>query len=1278
MLAVKMNVSETRVSSLKSETVELVEDGTDHPAGVSALVSRLNGPSSSGDAGSQGSPDMDGCGAEEPRQDKNFPWLSSFSNQCRAAIGARSMKQLDDLLSIYIEHVTPHYRDCHKLPNKAAKLKRNINDTMIFFHMLYMDIREPLENAFYYDKMTELMAMYLDLEITASKRGKDTEKTVTNKLSTSLYTFLDYSEDHILDALLKTKLINKHSKKVCVPLLRKVLSELVVRRPLAELTYVRFLLSFKMWKNVVADVEERRAINKLAAQRLHPPPEYFQDHEVAKPNAEVLPKVPKTKKNCTSFYLGAKFNVKDACRAFFRLCKDTCRSNVYRRNMSSSDEIEKPFLITSCLASDRINEVEDNGSFSLMNDIWSTISNGDSCTSLLGESDLLSGDPVEDYPKKKKPESPDSRVDVSQKNRKKEIRKKKDNSVPDPKFVILKTDTLTDPISTPSPAKGVQDRCLGSVFMMEQVNKVGGRQNHVKADPCEAELPTSSRQHSVLESLVYAQPGSDNEAVASSTVSPDAGSVPTSRLDTNECDSSVEILQSRQGSADVSLPLELKPDLNIDGKVQKEDLLLFSEGDPVAEDGGGCFGSPFSDFNFRLNEDLFSCRNAFEGMDQSSMMYRRADVTGSLPFQGSPLLEEDEDEFGRVFRWSSVPDYHPSVQSTIINQSSGTSSNSELSSCYPGVDSKGVPEESEEPKLGHDVKQGKQASQGMLLHTVMWGGKPIQVTSETLARYRAYISYMKSRSLSHPLSQSLSEPNSVPPQTSMSSPQTSSSNSILEGSDNLKILADEAVRVREASVAEAKSKSDLAANLNLPLKKRKSLPSVNDLGGSKLNNRTPSYSSAPMLSIAQVQANKSVIVMNSQYSWQNNQTIQPSTSLLKTKSATVVRPVEDNNLSNKPVDMSSMKKRVHFECVESGSQGIKAIASGNVRYVICKQCKSTRCYCKSDSSVHEVAKSLPRCCEVEDCRGMCKSRKVSYPNHSLSMKAPQCSVCGSTACQGKCQINPATEVNAFKSKSSDRNLKVANGIQKTRPASGSKCSMCRLLTCEGQCKTSTSSNARMKAQTFTPQNVQVLKCIQCKSLDCNGKCMTSHSRCSTVGGRKSQRCALCGASPCIGSCRTSGSKCASCLSGNCEGSCRLTGRSTNNSLSTVNDFSILNSSAFNDKNPKCYLCKNVCCGRCKSVSGFKSCPYCTAACNGNNIDHSIRSILGAGSKSKAEIDMKVEVLQPKKGKTSTSGRRTRSSPAVKQSNTSGSNSMQTFSVEDIKRRKKSLSKPVPR
>ncbi|XP_034232085.1 uncharacterized protein LOC117640017 isoform X2 [Thrips palmi] len=1267
------------------------------------------------------------------------------------------MKQLDDLLAIYLEHVTAHYLDCHKLPNKAAKLKRNINDTMIFFHMLYMDIREPLENAFYYDKMTELVAMYLDLEITASRRGKDTEKTVTNKLSTSLYTFLDHSEDHILDALLKTKLINKHSKKVCVPLLRKILSELVVRRPLAELTYVRFLLSFKLWKNVVEDVEERRAINKLAAQRLHPPPEYFLDHDIAKHNTEVLPRVPKNKKNCTLFYLGANFSVKGACYAFFRYCKDTNRANVYRRNIPVSEEIEKPFLISS-RSSHRNNDAEESGSCSLINDIWSTISNGDSSSNLLGESDMFSevheeerneslGDEAS---KKDKPhDSPDSGIDTSDRNQRKDIRKKKE-PVPVTKFVMIKTESVVDPIPASSPAKGVQDCCLGSVFMMEQVNKVGGGHGHSKADVCESELPTSSRQHSVLESLVYTQPGSDNEAVASSSVSPKAGTVQTSHLDTNECDSSVEILQSRQISTDVSLPLQLKPSLNIDeelrsDKASKEDLLLFTGSDPVADDGGGVFESPFSDFNM-FRDDLFTCRS-FE--DQPSMMYRRTDVTGSLPFQGSPLLEEDEEDF-RSFRWTGVPDY-ASIQSTIINQSSGTSSTSDLTSCYGGVESKTTPEDNEEPKLGHDLKSGKGSTQGMLWHNISCGGKVLRVRSDVLARYKAaYAAHIRSRSVppsqtaaqsptippsqtaaiseTVPPSQTAAQSPTVPPsqtaaisetvppsqtaalsqtvppsqtaamsqtippsqtvalsqtippsktvavsQTvppSQSVPPSSNSlppppiaishgngnNSLLEGSDNLKILAEEAVRVREASVAEAKCKSKLAANLNLPLKKRKSLASVPDLASvnSRNVNSEPSYPSAPMLSIAQVQGvSKSVIVMNSQYSWPSGRSSIPTATQVKDR-ATASATHEDPR--DKPIDMSSNKITAKTDGPNFGNKRADNISDGSS---LCKLCKRVGCQgiCQNSKNVYVPSKSSVKCCGVKHCSGSCKNVPQTVHHYTVQREV--------------------SVTNKVKTESSNK----PNGILKTRPGVVF-CQHCNNVKCDGRCKLNKSSSEGVKNQRvhFNSPSKAVLKCFQCKSPGCNGKCMTSHSRCSTAApsNRKTARCGLCKIPSCNGLCKTTASKCSICFSENCEGTCYLTGRSTNNSLSTVNDFSVLNSHVFADKQPKCLVCAKTCCGKCKSASatGFKYCPYCFPdVYKGTSLSHSVKSILGTSAKPKPEVALST----PKRAKASAASRRTRSSSTLPRQYTAAAGSdAQSFTVDDVKRRKKSVQKPVAR
>lgn len=865
--------------------------------------------------------------------------------------------------------------------------------------------------------------------------------------------------------------------------------------------------------------------------------------------------------------------------------------------------------------------------------------------------------------KKAQPDSPDSRIDSPDKIRRKDVRKKKENSVPDPKFVILKTEGVTDPISTLTPAKGVQDCCLGSVFMMEQVNKVGGGQSHVKTDPCEAELPTSSRQHSVLESLVYVQPGTDNEAVASSSVSPDGGSVATSHLDTNECDSSVEILQSRQGPADVSLPLELglKPPLNIDeelrpGKVTKEDLLLFSGSD----------GDPFSEFNmFRLNDDLFNCRSTFGGIDQA--IYRRTDV----PFQGSPLLEEDEDDYSR-FRWTGVSDFHPSVQSTIINQSTGTGPSADLSSCYAGVDSKSASEDREEPKLGHDMKQGKGSSQGMLWHRVVWEGKGYRIPSNMLERFKAVcMSQIQSKPVPEIPHLAPSNPISSP----MSLSHCNSNDSIMvEGSDNLKILAEEAVRVREASVAEAKCKSDLVANLNLPLKKRKSLPSVGSATcNGKVMKSEASYPSIPMLSIAQVAGvSKSVIVMNSQYTWPNGPAAVPPVTQVTDIVASTACGAEVGTPTNYPLDMRASKQPENPHVPETAAED----QFHKTFLLPCKFCRQAGCY----GGCHSVMKTGNhlKCPETEKYAGVGRGQKTIHSS------IPKC-VCQRANCVGKCiKVNGPSAVSdkSEKDKSHERSHKSVNGILKTRHSSSaldSICYKCQGNNCGGKCKLISGTLhevTRVPKVTFQ-ESKAVLKCIQCKFSGCNGKCMTSHSRCSTANSsnRKVHRCVLCKNPSCTGSCKNSGYKCSMCSSGSCEGTCCLSGRSTNNSLSTVNDFSILNSSAFIERHTKCNICRNACCGKCKNAAGFKYCPFCSAdVYNGNNTNHSIRSILGSSSKTKADM---TDIL--KRPKASSSNRRTRSSSTVsKQYAPCKNNDTQSFTVDDVKRRKKSLPKPVSR
>lgn len=69
-------------------------------------------------------------------------------------------------------------KDCYSKPKRAAKLRTVVNETLVYFNMFYQDLKFEVENfdvkfdvdnLIYLDLMTDLMAMYLDLEIKASK-----------------------------------------------------------------------------------------------------------------------------------------------------------------------------------------------------------------------------------------------------------------------------------------------------------------------------------------------------------------------------------------------------------------------------------------------------------------------------------------------------------------------------------------------------------------------------------------------------------------------------------------------------------------------------------------------------------------------------------------------------------------------------------------------------------------------------------------------------------------------------------------------------------------------------------------------------------------------------------------------------------------------------------------------------------------------------------------------------------------------------------------------------
>lgn len=94
---------------------------------------------------------------------------------------------------------------------------------------------------------------------------------------------------------------------------RKVTRDL---QPHQDITYVRCLLIFKLWKRFVARGKERNSLNRLAVARLSPPPPQLLEMVERGLMVKVLPLLPPNKKPAlvTRFYMLAKFNLRESIK----------------------------------------------------------------------------------------------------------------------------------------------------------------------------------------------------------------------------------------------------------------------------------------------------------------------------------------------------------------------------------------------------------------------------------------------------------------------------------------------------------------------------------------------------------------------------------------------------------------------------------------------------------------------------------------------------------------------------------------------------------------------------------------------------------------------------------------------------------------------------------------------------------------------------------------------------------------------------------------------------
>uniref|UniRef100_A0A1B6BZ82 Uncharacterized protein n=1 Tax=Clastoptera arizonana TaxID=38151 RepID=A0A1B6BZ82_9HEMI len=305
----------------------------------------------------------------------NFPWLSKFTQLCREAVGSKSIKLLENLLSVYLGNVADDVHQCYKKPKRAGILKTKIIDALKLFHMLYSDIKKPLEYTFYLDKMSDLLALYMDMEIKASRRSKETGRKISQRLTSSLYIFLDNSQDHILDSVLKAKFFTKRFNEICIPVIVRIVRD-IPKRILYEMTYIRYLLVFKLWKKLVDKKEARIDINKLAISKLIPPFDFL-DKLRSGQFSGVLPYVAKSEKDrITSFLMGVSFNVKEKAEVFLKASRDPKEGMLMVNPIA---DVEKSLFFSEDFmkCTSKPDPEADSTTLKLIDSIWASIGDND-------------------------------------------------------------------------------------------------------------------------------------------------------------------------------------------------------------------------------------------------------------------------------------------------------------------------------------------------------------------------------------------------------------------------------------------------------------------------------------------------------------------------------------------------------------------------------------------------------------------------------------------------------------------------------------------------------------------------------------------------------------------------------------------------------------------------------------------------------------------------------------------------------------------------------------
>ncbi|XP_011877110.1 PREDICTED: uncharacterized protein LOC105567129 isoform X2 [Vollenhovia emeryi] len=262
-----------------------------------------------------------------------FPWVSEFKKMCKCIYADKSMASLAELMQYYIRNVSISVNECYTRPLRAAKLKDSISETLLLFLYIYRELSEDRNISIYLNNMSDLLALYIDMELKASKKSKEDHSRICTRLTSCLYVYLEHSTEHLLDTLIKTQFMCRGYHRILDPIITKVIKN-IPTYPESNIMYIRYLLIYCLWRKINSDISVRSQITTTAIASLGAPPAAFPPCVLE----DVLPKVPKCQPNSAKYLMQQKFDIRKCCELFIQFCRES-RGGTWQQKSENTSTI---------------------------------------------------------------------------------------------------------------------------------------------------------------------------------------------------------------------------------------------------------------------------------------------------------------------------------------------------------------------------------------------------------------------------------------------------------------------------------------------------------------------------------------------------------------------------------------------------------------------------------------------------------------------------------------------------------------------------------------------------------------------------------------------------------------------------------------------------------------------------------------------------------------------------------------------------------------------------